>query len=304
MASASTVGWERGTLHGVTTTEMTTARRMWVLFESVHSVTYFSPEARAGFEAAGLRGFWRGYFAGRAAPLGPVDSAPVIALFNVFAPSMVQRALPDVWTRATPEAALVARRDGAAAALRALLGSDHAVDGADVEEAADLAARAAAAAPTEGRALGAANAALPMPTDPVARLWQATTTLREHRGDGHVAALVAAGLSGCRAVVLKAALEGYPAIYGPARGWPDEQWAAARDSLVAQGLLAEDGAPTEQGRAANRSVEAVTDRLAGEVWDALGPAATERLAVLLRPVALAGFTLVPDPNPIGLPRLT
>src|SRR5574342_764117 len=102
------------------TNEITTARRMWVLFESVHAVTYFAPEARAAFEAAGLRGFWRGYFAGRAAPLGPVNAAPVIALFNSFSPSMVQRAIPDVWTRAMPDAALAARVDGAASALRAL----------------------------------------------------------------------------------------------------------------------------------------------------------------------------------------
>ena len=44
-------------------------RSMWHLFEPIHAVTYFSPQARAAFEEAGLRGFWRGYFAGRAAPL-------------------------------------------------------------------------------------------------------------------------------------------------------------------------------------------------------------------------------------------
>jgi len=273
---------------------------MWTLFEHVHAVTYFAPEARAAFEAAGLRGFWRGYFAGRAAPLGPVNAAPVIALFNVFAPSMVQRAIPDVWSRAAPDEALVARRDGAAAALRTLTGGPSDA----IEEAAELAARAAGLASTEGRALGAANAALPMPTDPVARLWQATTTLREHRGDGHVAALVAAGLSGCLAVVLKAALEGYPSIYGPARGWPEEQWAAAREALTARDLLASDGVPTEEGRAAYGAVEEITDRLAGEVWDRLGSAATERLAELLRPLARTASALMPDPNPIGLPRLT
>ena len=48
-----------------------TARSMWTLFEPIHAVTYFAPEARAALEEAGLRGFWRGYFAGRAAPLGP-----------------------------------------------------------------------------------------------------------------------------------------------------------------------------------------------------------------------------------------
>jgi hypothetical protein len=280
------------------TSDVPTARRMWVLFESVHAVTYFHADARAAFEAAGLRGFWRGYFAGRAAPLGTVNAAPVIALFNSFAPPMVERAIPDVWTRATPETALAARAEGAASALRALIGSDHTA----IDEAADLAARAAALAPTSGRALGAANAALPMPADQFARLWQATTTLREHRGDGHVAALVTAGLGGCVALVLKAALDGHPAIYGPARGWPAEDWDAARDDLVGRGYLAGDGTPTAAGRAANQAVEDVTDQLAGQVWDALGAVETERLAEVLAPMARAASATMPFPNPIGLPR--
>src|SRR5437588_7370107 len=99
-------------------------RHMWTLFEPIHDVTYFHPAARAAFEEAGLRGFWRGYFAGRAAPLGPVGAAPVIAAFYGFAPRMVTRALPDVWTRATPEAALAARAAGARAGLVRLLGRE------------------------------------------------------------------------------------------------------------------------------------------------------------------------------------
>ena len=61
---------------------------MWTLFEPVHAVTYFAPEARSAFEDAGLRGFWRGYFAGRAAPLGPASAAVVGASFFNY-PAMV-----------------------------------------------------------------------------------------------------------------------------------------------------------------------------------------------------------------------
>ena len=68
------------------------ARHLWQLYEPLHAVTYFAPEARAAFVGAGLRGFWRGYFAGRAAPLGAVPAAPVTALFYSFAPAMVARA--------------------------------------------------------------------------------------------------------------------------------------------------------------------------------------------------------------------
>src|SRR5689334_3792199 len=175
------------------------ARRMWTLFEPVHVVTYFAPEARAAFEAANLRGFWRGYFAGRSAPLGPVDAAPVIALFFGFAPAMVSRALPDVWSRATPAESLAARLAGARASLSPLF------DGAGpIDEAADLLRAAATAVPTGGRALGAANAALPWPDDALGVLWHAATILREQRGDGHVAALLVAGLDGAEAGVWRA----------------------------------------------------------------------------------------------------
>src|SRR3712207_7111488 len=41
--------------------------------------------------AAGLRGGWMSYFACRAAPLGPVPAAVVVATFYNFAPPMVDR---------------------------------------------------------------------------------------------------------------------------------------------------------------------------------------------------------------------
>ncbi len=69
-----------------------TARATWTLFEPIHAVTYFAPEARGAFEEAGLRGFWRGYFAGRAGALGPVGAAAGIAGF--FSQRMAKTALP------------------------------------------------------------------------------------------------------------------------------------------------------------------------------------------------------------------
>src|SRR5260370_8993516 len=141
------------------------ARRMWTLFEPVHMVTYFSAEARSAFTDAGLRGFWRGYFAGRAAPLGPVGAAPVTpSVFN-FAPAMVARALPAVWNLITPEDALAVRSAGAVAALRRLLGGTE----AGITAAADLLLRAADGLDCAGRGLAAANAAPPPPREPAAR---------------------------------------------------------------------------------------------------------------------------------------
>jgi hypothetical protein len=277
------------------------ARHLWTLFEPVHAVTYFSQEARDEFERAGLRGFWRGYFAGRSAPLGPVGDAVVVATFFNFAPAMVRRAVPDVWSRATPERALTARADGAVAALRRVLDAGGVEDGV-VAEAADLMAEAVDSLGWGGRPLGAVNAALPHPDDPLARLWQAATTLREHRGDGHIAALVAAGVTGLQALVWRAALDGTRAQLQPLRGWTDEEWQAAADELAARGWLASDGSVTAEGRAAHAAVEATTDDLAAEPWRRLGAARTARLADLLAPVGAAAATLLPYPNPVGVGR--
>ncbi|HEX8303574.1 MAG TPA: hypothetical protein VF612_01730 [Jatrophihabitans sp.] len=275
-------------------------RHLWQLYEPLHAVTYFGTQARAAFESAGLRGFWRGYFAGRAAPLGAVTAAPVTAAFFSFAPAMVARAVPDVWQRASPEQALAARLDGAVADLRTVLPYEP----ERWAEAAGLLETAAQAAVTDGRVLGAANAALPRPTDPLARLWQAATVLREHRGDGHVIALVDAEVDGCQALVLRDALYGGREQLQPARGWTDSEWDAAARALARRGWLADDGRPTAEGEAAHRAVESRTDRLAAQPWTALGPAAQSRLAQLLTPLAEAVGGVVPYPNPIGLPRPT
>jgi len=265
------------------------ARQMWTLFEPVHAVTYFAPEARSAFADAGLRGFWRGYFAGRAAPLGRVGAAPVTAAFFSFAPAMVARALPAIWDLITPEAALQARSAGAVAALARLL-SDQDLRGPAAPSPAapalsgqngDLGAAAAAAASLltgvidgidcAGRVLAAANAALPVPGEPLARLWQAVTVLREHRGDGHVAALVAAGLDGCEALVMRAGMDLSREVLQPGRGWADDAWDLAASRLADRGWLGPDGRVTAEGASAHSALERATDLAAGVPATSLEP---------------------------------
>ncbi|MER6139720.1 hypothetical protein ABT174_06650 [Streptomyces sparsogenes] len=275
-----------------------TARAMWPLFEPIHAVTYFAPEALAAYEDAGLRGFWRGYFAGRAAPLGPVGPEPVVAAFFGFAPAMVARALPAVWALAAPERALELRRAGATAALsRLLAGYEH-----EVERAAEALAPLAAGLDHAGRVLAAANSSAAFPTHPAGRLWHAATLLREHRGDGHVAALVAAGLDGCETLALRAAVDLPRAELQPYRGWTDEEWEAAERRLLERDLVAPDGSATDAGRDLLRTVEAATDRAAERPWRTLGPEEVARLAGLLRPLAAACNTALRFPNPMGLPK--
>jgi hypothetical protein len=274
-------------------------RRLWSLFEPVHAVTYFTAHAARAYEEAGLRGFWRGYFAGRAAPLGAVGPGPVTAAFFGFAPAMVARALPDVWTRITPSAAITARAAGARAALAELLAGAP-----GLAEAADLLSAAARAVDLPGRVLAGAYADLPWPDADLDRLWHAATILREHRGDGHVAALLTAGVTGCESVVWRAALEAdlTRATVQRARGWTDDEWDAAAGGLRNRGWLGPDGTATDTARIAYADVEALTDRLAAAPWDHLGPDATERCAQLLEPLAARVWTVLPEDNPIPLRR--
>jgi hypothetical protein len=277
------------------------ARQMWGLFEPVHTVTYFAPEALSAFEGAGLRGFWRGYFAGRAAPLGVIGAAPVTAAFFSFAPPMVARALPAVWQLIAPDAALRVRSAGAVAALRRLLSGQDGDLMAAAAAAADILTGVIDGIGCEGRVLAAPNAAAPVPAEPLARLWHAATVLREHRGDGHVAALVAAGIDGCEALVLRAGMDLSRGLLQPIRGWADADWDSAAARLAARGWLGAGGRVTAAGAAAHQAVEDATDLAAARPWARLGPDGTGELLAVLMPVAKACAALLPYPNPVGVP---
>jgi hypothetical protein len=277
---------------------MTVSRELWARYELVHDVAYFSPRRNEQSDALGFRGFWMGYFAFRSAPLGPVDPAVVGATFFGFHPSRVRRALPDAWSYATPDQALAARVSAAEAAL-----ADLGPVADDLTEAADLAWTAAQAADPAGRPLGAAEQAQPRPDDPRGALWQAVTVLREHRGDGHVAALVAHGIGPAEAHLIKAgAGEADGEVLRTLRGFPAQEWATARDGLVRRGLLDPAGQLTDAGRAEHDAIEAATDAAAEQPWAALGPDRSARLRDLLDPLADAvlGTGLIPAANPVGL----
>ena len=271
------------------------ARAMWTMFEPVHDVAYFAPEALSAFTEAGLRGYWRGYFAGRAAPLGGTRAAVITASFYNFAPAFVARAIPSVWDLITPQEAIVVREAGAAAALRRLL------DGREAEaaKAADFLWRAVEDLDFAGRVLSAANSELPVSADPLTRLWQATAVLREHRGDGHFAALAAADIDGCEAVVLRCAKDISRDLMQPVRGWTDEQWDAAGARLAERGWVGEDGSLTAAGRAVHDAVETATDQAASRPWNRIGAVGLAEVADVLLPLAQACAAALPEVIPVG-----
>lgn len=276
------------------------SRWVWQLLEPIHAVTYFDEDAHEAFERAGLRGFWRGYFAGRAAPLGETGSDVVAACFYGFQRDFVARAIPSIWSIVTPAEALAARRRGAVAAL------DRAIPDRTAERAMEVvtALRSALdAAEPRGRPLFAANAALPWPSDPVAALWHAATLIREHRGDGHVLALTNADVGPCDAHVLRLAADGSPpATIRPYRGWGEEDWLAAAERLRARGWIDDRGRLTPSGAFAKEDIEAATDRLAANVTDQLTDDQLQTLSEVLLPVVteLRDREIIPYPNPIGV----
>lgn len=272
-------------------------RALWTLFEPIHAVSYFAPGARQAFADIGLTRYWDGYFAGRAAPLGPVPAAPVVAIFNGFSPFLIGRALPAVWGVASVDKVLQARSRGAAAALRSVV-----ADEALIAEAASALTPLAHRIDIAGRPLAAANRALPEESDPYRQLWRATTILREHRGDGHVAALLSEGIAGLAAIVLRSAIDVETTTMKRARGWSDAEWDAQTEELVARGLLAADHTITAAGSAAVDSAEHRTNRLAERPWRELDDDKLTRVARLIAPIAHACGTFFPYPNPIGMPQ--
>ena len=277
------------------------ARRLWLLFEPIHAVVYFSPVAKPAYEAAGLKGGWMGYFASRAAAMGPVSAEVVIATFYNFHPDMVRRAIPDAWRFSKPERVLEARLEVAGTAL------GHVFDTEDASQVLDCVAAARAIAThadPRGRALFAAHSALAWPDDPQLALWHACTLLREFRGDGHVVALVTHGIDGCEAHVLAAAAGAIPADEQRSyRGWSAGEWSDAQDRLRDRGLLDASGALTDGGRALRAEIDDLTNRLALPPFEAAGKDVCTKFETSLAPLVarLTDSGAVRYPNPIGLP---
>jgi hypothetical protein len=276
------------------------ARRIWRRLEPYHAITYFAPESRAAWDSVGMKGFWMGYFASRAGAMGAVGPKLVTATFYNFHHSRVERAVPDCWHITTPHAVLRARLDGVVNSLAA------AVD-VDLEAVSLLAplARTVAEAACEdiaGRPLFAAHAGQSWPEDGAAlQAWWAATLIREHRGDGHIAALVDAGVGPCEALVLQSTYTTIPReTLQLSRNWPDREWDAAVASLIERGWLDGDGLGNTAGRDALAAIEQRTDELASRPLAIVGVDAAAALAEAALPVAQGVMKsgVVPSVNPI------
>lgn len=262
-----------------------TARRMFELLEPICLVTFFADECNAELAALGHRTYWDGYFASRAAPLGRVPAEVVHAAFYNFGDGEAARHIPSAWETATPEASLAARERGSAASVRRILGAELACSPGLVR-AADLTTKAATSAPTHGRVMYAGMRTVPVPSDPVARLWHSATMLREHRGDGHNAVLLAEGVDGGEAHVLSALEFGIhpPESFGRIHHLPRPRLREIMSGLRERGLVDADGRFTDEGRATKQRIEDRTDALAAAPYAALSPTELAELTSTLEPL--------------------
>ncbi|WP_148611989.1 SCO6745 family protein [Nocardioides rubriscoriae] len=270
--------------------DATVAGRTARTLETLHALGYFAPEVDAEVAALGVRTGRSTYFASRSAAMGAVGAGPVAATFFVFNPALVAKLVPAVWEAASPADVVAARLRGIDAAYRRLLG-DEILDSPEVAEAAELTRTAVAGCDPAGRPLYAGHADLDWPQAPHLALWHGLTLLREYRGDGHVAALLAHGLTGLEALVTHTATgKGFTEPAAKlTRGWSDEQWAGAVASLAARGLMTDDGRLTAAGEEQRVSIEAATDQLAVAPWATLGEEGRARLKEIGKPLVMTAL---------------
>ena len=242
-----------------------TARFLWQRLESYHGMIYFVPEADEHYTAIGLDRGRMGYFGSRAAAMGPVPAEVVIATFYNFNPALIRHVVPEVWRRASCADLWQARLAAVDAALTRIFGVR--LEQPDIERAAALLRDIVPACTLEGRPLFAGHLAQPWPVEPHLALWFGITLLREFRGDGHIAALTAEGVSGIEALVLHAATGSVSAsVLKSTRAWDDHAWATACRGLLGRGWLTPDGKFTAVGRSHRDAVEERTDHLAAAPW--------------------------------------
>lgn len=247
------------------------ARRLRDALEPIATQGWWAREVHEHPSVAGL-GFFESYVWGRAASLGAPSAAVVVAAFGVFEPAFLGAVYERARSKVAQGDVLNARERGAASALGAVLGAE------EVSVLADALLDAVEHLPVTARPLFAGLRSLPVPEDPYGRLWRAAELVREHRGDGHLAACIAAGLDPVESNLLTELWIGYAAgEYTATRGFSEERVAEALDGLGARRWVA-DGRLTPAGRAAREAVEDATDRTEDQLMARLGHRAEDLIA--------------------------
>ena len=256
------------------------ARAMFQVYEPIVLAVGGSntPENQAICNKLGLGDHRMSYYATRSAPLGRVGAEVVSATFYHHSVDMVSPAIPLAWSIASPERIVAARFAAVDEALRRLL--SHQIESPKIIEAVELVRGAMSGCSIAGRPLFAAHAALPWPSEPHVALWHGLNLFREHRGGGHIIAVMAARLTPNQAAPILTAATGEARNSRSAR-WPDEIWDQTVADLQQTGWLDDAGLLTDEGLAARTRIEDETDDLSLGLWLQLGKERTQRLWTIL-----------------------
>lgn len=261
------------------------ARRCWKVLEAIHVPVYFTPGPAKEYEAIGLPPISY-YFASRSAALGPASAELVTATFYSFCPELIGKAVPEAWQHASPEQVLSARHKGIRDTLAPVFADAALADG-ELAEAAALLREVTAGFSTSGRPLFAGHASLPWPEDPVLAVWHGATLVREHRGDGHIAALVTSPLDPIGATITGGMASNTLKFNLKTRGFTEQEWADGFARLRDAGLIASDTELSAEGERLRARIEEQTDAAALEGWDRIGVDGATRLNELITPLAKA-----------------
>ena len=258
------------------------ARHLWDVVEPIAASAYFAPEAHAAYEKLGFQGSGGesggiqfpdmvAYFISRGACLGKVSGNVIAAAFGVFKREMVVSAVDAGWKIvADPGPVLDAREAGTVAALERVLGHDP----AGLARATQLLRRAADGAPGAGRHLYSGLQSLGYPATPMGDFWRAADLVREHRGDSHIAAWIAADLDACEVGVITDPWRGQRLkSWVRSRGWSEDELDGAIERLRARGFIEASGDGdriTAAGWQLREDIDTATDQMEKRVIAALG----------------------------------
>jgi hypothetical protein len=245
-------------------TEARPARRLRDAMEPIATHAVWSRQTNEVLAKLGLRIF-TGYVWGKAAPLGEPPTEVVLSVFPDHEPGLVAAAYEEARRQCGRAGMMAAREEATIESLAGVL------DGIDVTEVVAVLRRGVEEADGTGRTLFCGLRSLGWPEHPVGQLWRACDLLRQHRGDGHTAACIAAGLGAVTMNVMTELWLGMPVgrLAVGQRGWPEHAVTGALAELERRGLAA-DGGLTAAGRQLRDDIEEQTDAMQQSVIDAIG----------------------------------
>ncbi len=264
------------------------ARTLASRLEPLVGQVYFSPECHRAYEQLGFAASpgqfgnvampdGPAYFTSRGSILGQVEPEVVAAAFGVFKPTVVVDGVRHGWTLTDASTIFAARRTGAIAQLKRILGPPTDT----LARVGELLSRTVDPLRPEGRPLFAGlRSRWDDPVDAWTRFFHLGDMLREYRGDAHVAAWTSEGLDAVEIGLLTEAYIGLPLrSYIRTRAWDDRELDAAVARLEARGWMKDDTL-TEDGREGREAVERATDRVMRPAIEALGDGADELFATI------------------------